>query len=150
RLTAIHHWAETYDYLQIDTLAIQMAAREMETLYEPTTYDQIRGPFLEQNQTYQMTQNEKIATKNSVVKQLEEEIEVEKIRLHEWETKQDPEPPNMMVETIAAREKLQTAEVPFIPLYEAIEFHGHVEEQVRIHLEAALMDSGLLNALITE
>lgn len=150
KLTEIHEWTGEYDILEIRENPVQEAARQMANLYELTTFEAIRTPFLEQSQTYQMKQKEMIATKNSERKQLQEKMEEQNDLLHEWKNMRDPEPPHVSEETKEARNTLQAAGVNAIPLYEAVEFQDHVEEETRKHIEAALMDSGLLNALITE
>src|SRR5699024_126840 len=45
--------------------------------------------------------------------------------------------------------QLKNAGPAFIPFYEAVEFQEHVSPEVQNRIEAALIDAGLLDALIT-
>ncbi|MCR5758255.1 MAG: TIGR02680 family protein [Selenomonas sp.] len=49
-----------------------------------------------------------------------------------------------------ARENLQAQKISFVPLYEATEYRSHVTPEMRERIESALMEAGLLNALILE
>jgi uncharacterized protein (TIGR02680 family) len=51
---------------------------------------------------------------------------------------------------IKNRERLQEEGIPFIPLYKAVDFHKNTDEAVRNRLEAALVDMGLIDALIVD
>lgn len=49
-----------------------------------------------------------------------------------------------------ARESLQEKGIPFLPLYEATEYRTNVSEEMRERLESALLEAGLLNAIILQ
>lgn len=149
KMNELHQWREQYTFLDIDETIFHQASRGLDSLYEPTSYDNIKSPFQEVSQQYQMRQKEQIATKLSEQKQIDIAIAEQEALLAEWRQKRDPEPSDMNEQTKASREALKKAGHDFIPLYEAIEFQSHVDEQTRLHVEAALIDSGLLNALIT-
>lgn len=52
------------------------------------------------------------------------------------------------IEVIKNREKLKELNIPFIPLYKAIDFKDGVEENIKKKIEASLLDMGILDALI--
>src|SRR5699024_3776423 len=91
-----------------------------------------------------------IATKNSERKLVATEIAEQEELLAEWKHKRDPEPPSVKEETKVARRELEESVFAYLPLYEAIEFQEHVSDDIRVKIESALIDSGLLNAMITE
>lgn len=47
-----------------------------------------------------------------------------------------------------ARAALEEQNMPFVPFYEATEFRSNVPDKIRERLESALLDAGLLNAII--
>jgi uncharacterized protein (TIGR02680 family) len=149
KTSEIYQWIRTHDFLNVDEVMVQQAVRGLDSLYEPTPFEIIRAPFAEKSQTYQNSLHETIATKTSHVKGLKEEIRVQTVLLEEWKNTRDPEPPNMVEETKQARKKLKEAGFVHMPFYEAVEFYDHVPEDVRNRLEAAIIDSGIINALIT-
>src|SRR5699024_7528035 len=108
-----------------------------------------RLPFTESSNNYQLQVNEKIATKNSELSGIRNQIAEQEELLAEWKEKRDPDPPQQREETKRARERLKVAGHDFIPFFEAVEFQDHVGEEVRKAIEAAVMDAGLLDALIT-
>src|SRR5690625_257168 len=148
-LADIHDWTERYPFLMVRDELVQQTSRNMYNLYEPTTYETIRTPFVGVNNDFQMGINETIATKNSYLTELARQIQEKQETLKEWQEKRDPEPPTQQDETKEARKQLKNAGHSFIPLYEAVEFQEHVPEGVQHQIEAALLDIGLLAALIT-
>lgn len=150
KMTEIHQWVESHAFLTISDDVLQTASRELNQLYEPKPYERVRNPFVEQTQTYQMDIREAMATKRSEEKHLLKLREEQETLLLEWKNTHDPEPPNVQEETKIARQALLEAGSGFLPLYEAVDFQEGVEETTRLKIEAALMDSGLLNALVAE
>lgn len=149
KVTEIYNWTERYSFFNVTDEINQQTARSMYDLYEPTTYESIRTPFVRMNENFQMGINESIATKNSYVSELDRQIEEMQGALHEWKNKRDPALPNEQEETKEARNELTASGYAFLPLYEAVEFQEHVPETVRKRMEAALLHVGLLDALIT-
>lgn len=148
KLTEIHLWAERHDFFGFSEVLLQGASRDLHQLYESKPYERVRTPFMEANQAYQMDVREKMATKRSEQQTWMEQRQEKEALLTEWKETRDPEPPNVRDETKAARKALKEAGTGYLPLYEAVDFQEQVEEATRLKIEAALLDSGLLNALI--
>lgn len=149
KLNEIHAWAEEYNFFQIEATTLQQAARDMYQLYEPTSYEKIRTPFVRANNEFQLRIHEKVATNNSKYKELDRSLSEKQVTLNEWKNKRDPEPPNQQAATKEARKALMQEGHAFVPFYEAVEFQEHVPDDVQKRIEAALLDAGLLDALIT-
>lgn len=150
KMNEINTWIETHHYFPITAQVLQQTARDLHQLYEPTPFERIRMPYVQATNDYQLEINEQIATKNSRISAIQQEMtDLEQLRA-EWEAKRDPEPPNQREQTKEARRQLEKSQHRFVPFYEAVEFQEHVSEQVRKRIEAALLDAGLLNALITD
>lgn len=145
----IHQWAEQHAFLEIGGTVLQQVSRNMEALYEPYAFETVRAPFVKANNAFQMRVNESIATANSKAGILQDTITEKEKELAEWKQAKDPEPPNQRDATKEARAALREAGKSFIPFYEAVEFQDHVPDEVQQRIEAALLDSGWLDALIT-
>lgn len=145
----IHEWIEKQEFFQIDAETIQQTSRFMAQLYEPTSFEDIRQLYMNVSNQYTLTINERIATKNSEKARVIEEKEEQERLLETWIATKDPELPNQQPETKAARAALTEKNIAFVPFYEAVEFQDHVTDEVRMNLEAAIMDAGLIDALIT-
>jgi len=150
KLSEIHTWVERHPFLNITDDLLQQTSRYIAQLYEPSPFETIRAPFVDASNNYQLKINEKIATKQSERNALKKQIAEQEQLLAEWKAKRDPEPPNRQDETKDARRRLEENKYRYIPLYEAVEFQDHVEENIRKQIEAALMDAGILDALIVE
>ncbi|WP_106496595.1 TIGR02680 family protein [Lentibacillus sp. Marseille-P4043] len=149
KLHAIYKWTEQYSFFTVDDEVLRKASRSIDQLYEPYSYETIRQPFIQVNNEYQLAMNETIATKKSKLAELKTVMEEKEMELAEWKAKRDPEPPNQQEATKEARRILREGGHAFVPFYEAVEFQEHVTDDVRNRMEAALLDSGLLDALIT-
>ncbi|CDO03317.1 chromosome segregation protein SMC [Oceanobacillus picturae] len=150
KLDEIHRWAADHSFLPIEEKTLQQSARQMEQLYEPLSFETVRNPFVQVSNDFQMDVNQEIATKKSDLSTLEKEKTGKEAELAEWKAKRDPEPPNQREETREARKLLEASNHAFVPFYEAVEFQDHVPENVRNQIEAVLLDTGLLDALIAE
>ena len=147
KLNEIYHWVEEADWLSLDEAFYQEVSRAIHTLYEPTSYDNVKKPFREAIFSYEQDQRQKLSELTFQKNQLEGSIVDKEKELQQWKDKKDPEPDIDPI-TKEAREKLLAAGVPFVPFYAAVEFQDHVEADVRKRLEAAIIDSGMLDALI--
>ena len=149
KLSEIHRWQAQHSFLPIDADLLQKTARDIERLYEPVAYETIRQQFFEVSNQYQLGIHEKIVTKKSALNEVEEQIETTEKLIHDLKQKKDPDPPYFQEETKVARQRLIDEGYQYVPFYEAVEFQDHVDEAIQQKLEAALIDTGLLNALIT-
>jgi uncharacterized protein (TIGR02680 family) len=148
-LNVIYDWAEDHAFLGIREEVLKQVSRDLYRLYEPVNYENIRAPFITASNVFQIGINEKKAEASHRHSELAKQLELKQNELEAWKAKQDPEPPNQREETTAARTQLKKRGHQFVPFYEAVEFRDSVPADVRNQLEAALLDSGLLDSLIT-
>ena len=80
-------------------------------------------------------------------KKLEKEQTEEE--LLEWENAKDPEPERSEA-VIRNRERLDALQIPYQEFYKAIEFGDSLSEQECNHLEEALIQMGILDALVVD
>ncbi|KXG75446.1 TIGR02680 family protein [Thermotalea metallivorans] len=143
----VHTWAKKNEELKISKETLVEVTRKVHQYGESTTYDDI---LEELRKTYHDDENrfnkEKLNLEvlrdgqNELLKQKEEE-------LRQWQSQKDPEP-ERKEQVLRNRERLSREGIPFIPLYQAIDFQNNVPEAFRGILEEALLDMGLLDALI--
>ncbi len=150
KLTEIYHWVEDHPFLNVPETVLQQASRLLGQLYETHSFESVRTPFVQVANDYERHINESIATKQSEQKQLQNQVKEQEELLAEWQAKKDPEPPFQREETKEARRQLTEKQQAHISFYEAVEFYEHVDEEVRRQIEAALIDGGMLDALIVE
>ena len=87
------------------------------------------------------------ASKNAEKVNIEDEIVNIKEQIEEWKNIKDPEPlRSKRVEE--NRKNLKEKNIPFIEFYNAVDFKKDLDEQVKANLEVALLDMGILDALI--
>lgn len=147
--TRIHEWIRETDYLTISEERIQQVSRALDRLYDETRYDQVREPIQEEVSDFKSKKQEELASlrvkRNGILENttgLEHELE-------EWKKKKDPDP-NTHPLTKEARQSLTDRGIEAIPLYNLVEFREEVSEETQKRIEAALLDSGVLDALVTE
>lgn len=149
QLNEIHRWLGDTDWLDIPEEVLQETARAIHRLYEPTLYDAVKEPYRKAVFNYEQKQREIVSRLTFDQKQVAKQLEEKQAELKEWKEKKDPEPSTDPL-TKEARNKLQANRITYVPFYAAVEFQENVDENVRKRIEAALIDSGILDALITE
>lgn len=90
---------------------------------------------------------QEIAQVTAALNNKQEQIEIKKQEIQAWKNQTEPEP-DRHKDTTAARAKLTEANIPWLPLYAAVEFKEQVPQEERERLEAAITQAGLLDALI--
>ncbi|GAA0287772.1 uncharacterized protein (TIGR02680 family) [Gracilibacillus halotolerans] len=147
KLSEIHSWLGDTEWLDIDSESLQGVSRNIHSLYEPSSYDVVKEPFRQAVLDYERKQGQKVSELTFQQEKLEEEIKEKEKLLQEWKDKTDPEP-EMDQLTREARQLLRKKGIDYIPFYAAVEFQPHVHSDVRRRIEAAIIDSGMLDALI--
>lgn len=150
QMSEIHHWVKEHPYMTMDEALLQETSRQLENLYEKGTYDDIRTPYYRATNNFERKINEVIAEQTHSLNIKNTEKKERELLLEQWKEAKDPEPPYMQEATIEARTHLLENNIAFVPFYEAVEFQAHVDEATKKHIEAALIDAGLIQALVTD
>ncbi|SFC09454.1 TIGR02680 family protein [Alkalibacterium subtropicum] len=148
QLNAIHEWLAEADYLHLSEEKIQHVSRALDRLFVDTRYEQIEAPIRDAVSAFESDKLRTLAeleTRKNAEQQLKNDRESE---LSEWKNRKDPDPDTHPL-TKEARIKLKDQGIRAVPLYNAVEFHEGVPEATQNRLEAALIETGLLDALIT-
>lgn len=149
KLNEIHTWTEEHDYLDISPELMNETARAVHHLYEPMSYTELSKPFQDAQMNFEQNKRTEMSEHQHELKMVENEIQKKQVELQEWKNQKDPEP-ERHPSTNEARQALIEQGVAFVPFYGAVEFREHVSQEVRNRLEAALLETGVLDALITD
>ncbi|GAA0353233.1 hypothetical protein GCM10008932_02830 [Alkalibacterium iburiense] len=149
QLNAIHNWMREADQFVIPDQTIQKISQSIDTLYEDTGYDQIREPIREVLSHIESAKNRERAELETEKKHTIEAIKQLEKELAEWKNKKDPDPDTHPL-TKESRQILKSSGMNAHPLYSVVEFHDWISEETKLRIESALLETGLLDALITE
>lgn len=149
KLNEIYTWIEQAEWLNISEQAQQEIARAVHGLYENMRFEAVREPVRQTILSLERQQRQDISALTVKSNQLDKELKEQTKELQDWKNKKDPEP-FLDPLTKEARRVMQKKHIDYVPFYAAVEFQEHVEEKARKRIEAALIDSGILSALIME
>lgn len=143
----VYQWNRSNTQLKLSEPSVIGVARLVRGYGQNTGYDDILSEvrkeyhFLESNVRAEKIKLESLKTG------YEEELKSKQVELAEWKSKKDPEPARES-KVVLNREKMIQQGIPFLPLYKAVDFQPGLSEELKGRLEEALMDMGLLDALI--
>lgn len=140
-------WERENTILKLNQEEMTNITKKIQNYGEISEYDDIvfslHKPYSEKNQNIL---NEK-ANLHSQKDILEEQIKKLDEQLKEWENRKEPEP--IRSEKVKQNRKtLKEKGIPYIELYNAVDFKKHLDEKQKGIIESALLDMGILDALI--
>lgn len=140
-------WEKQNELLKLDSTNLSEISKNVRNYGENAEYGDIQYAL---NEPYNNKKQEILnikAGKNAEKETAQNEIIKIKEQIEEWKNLKDPEPlRSKRVEE--NRKKLQENNIPFIEFYNAVDFKKELDEVTRGNLEAALLDMGILDALI--
>ncbi|SHK52891.1 TIGR02680 family protein [Paramaledivibacter caminithermalis] len=143
----IYGWEESNKELKPSREGLIEVARRVNTYGEENSFDDIVEEIRKEYNRYEgILNNHKhklISEKDKYKDKYEEKNE----EIKEWINKKDPEPEREK-KVILNRERLKNENIPFIPFYMAVDFQEDLNEDEKGILEEALVDMGILDALI--
>ena len=147
-LAKVYQWIKTHEMtLPLKNEEIKEVSQALQRLFEGSLWhDVTRGVDEAHKRQDEKWRRELVELEHQIQQKENEKIELNKT-LGEWKNKKDPEP-KRHPETVAARLALEEKKIPFVPLYEAVEFHKNVSLAERERIEGVLNDIGLLDALV--
>ncbi len=146
-LEGVYHWRNSNKQLKLSDDKMVTISRLIRSYGEGTAYDDIIVELRKKVNQLESDIHKKTANIGSVKAKYEEELQQKKLELEEWKNKKDPEPAREE-KVIRNRARMAQAGIPFIPLYKAVDFSDDLPLETRGILEEALMDMGLLDAVI--
>lgn len=82
-------------------------------------------------------------------KEVKEKLDSAVLELREWETAKEPEPPRSEA-VLRSRMHLKEMGIPYLEFYKVIEFDAGLSAEKCNYLEEALLDMGILDALVID
>ncbi|SIS44926.1 TIGR02680 family protein [Salimicrobium flavidum] len=146
KLEGIFTWLKDVPW-NVGDEVVQETSRRIYSLYEPVTYRDISVPFQAEHEAYTSNLQAEKLQEEHLESLVEKELIETKDELASWKMKRAPVPERPDA-TSRARETFARGSI--LPFYEAVEFRGDVDRETRNRIEAALLETGLLDALITE
>ncbi|WP_214890498.1 TIGR02680 family protein [Exiguobacterium sp. s142] len=148
-LADVYSWTEEHPEFDVEGETVGQIERTLRNDYDPSTYEDVLRLVQPHVVRYQNRLREKVALKKAAEQAINTNIQDVETTLSEWKAKTDPEPAIDPM-TKAYRDQMRADGVVFAPLYALVEFVDGVDMDVQKRIEAALIDSGMLDALITE
>ena len=140
-------WEKANELLKLNQEELTAISQKVQNYGENSEYGDI---ILELNKPYTNKNQEMLnikATQNAKKENLDEKIKEITEKIEEWKNKKEPEP--VRLEKIEQnRKRLKEKGIAFIELYNAIDFKKDVSEAQKGRIESALIDMGILDALI--
>ena len=149
KLNEFHLWAQTNNRYGIVGTAHQQASRLLNELYVASSYNEVKQSYLSFVQAYDDKLQLKRLEQENELNVQKDKLADKNAELEKRKAQRDPEPERQAA-TIEARQILSEKGVVFAPLYELVEFQPNVSMETQKRLEAALIDAGLLDALVTK
>lgn len=143
----VYEWEKLNEILKLEDKDLTEISQKVQNYGENIEYGDIQYVL---NKPYNNKKQEILnikANKNAEKEGIKTQINQVKKELEEWKNQKDPEPPrSKRVEE--NRKKLKEKNIPFVEFYNAVDFKKELDEKERGNLEAALLDMGILDALI--
>lgn len=146
-LEKVYRWKNNNTQLVLSEDEMHDISRIVSTYGERTSYDDIIVEIRRKTSKLESNINRESSNIKSKVIRFQEELQEKEGELEEWKNKKDPEPPREE-KVVRNRKRMVEEGIPFIPLYKAVDFIDQLSRETKGTLEEALMDMGLLDALI--
>ncbi|AEF95321.1 Conserved hypothetical protein CHP02680 [Desulfotomaculum nigrificans CO-1-SRB] len=139
----IFAWRKNLLELHLSDEELQKTLHRL-SLFPEVSYESIKEPMLEAfDHRYLDLQKQKVALEQQRDRHQEEQNQL-RAAWQEWKNHKDPEPPRSAARELSRRQRGEGA-----PLYALCEFREGVSEELKASLEAALQQSGLLDAWVS-
>jgi uncharacterized protein (TIGR02680 family) len=146
-MEAVQQWADNATPLQVDQETKDMLMETLEDVFDTLSMTDYFRPLetlyqqrKEENQTNYLSINHQITLLKAEASTITGEIA-------EWKNKQEIEP-GFAEKKRPSWQALKQAGIDYVPFYEAFEFHDSVSPKAALNYQHALMESGILSAVI--
>lgn len=142
----VYLWNKKNAELKLSDDALRSISRCINN-FEAAGYDEITSIIRPEYNAFESSFNKNMARleiEQKAIKDSKKEIEME---IDEWKNKKEPEPVREQ-KVLLNRKRLEDEKIPYIPLYRAVDFLPDINDMIRGRIEEALVDMGLIDALI--
>ncbi|QAA33568.1 TIGR02680 family protein [Clostridium manihotivorum] len=143
----LYGWRKDNLELKLSDKAMIDISREVNGFEASKSFDGVLAHIREEYNGFQENLNKELYEEKGKRAELQKKATVKKEEIKQWRDKKDPEPPREDKVT-ENREKLTEEGIPYIPFYKAIDFLQDISEETKGKIEEALLDMGILDALI--
>lgn len=143
----MYSWEKENKELKVSKETKIEVSRKVNMYGDTITYDDIIGDIRNEYNEFEGVYNKQVHRLSIQKEQYQQQQKEKEAMLKEWKNKKDPEPIRE-TKVMLNRERLAKENIPFIPFYMAVDFQQHLAERERGRLEEALIDMGILDALI--
>ena len=143
----MYKWEKGNEILKIDQEEKVKIVQNIRSYGKEKGYDDIKQEVSNAFNRINSSLLEKELIQKGKKQEKQEELEEIKSELEGWNNKKEPEPERDEA-VVQNRIRLKEKNIPFIPLYKAVEFRDEIDEKTRNSIESSLEDMGLLDALI--
>ncbi len=146
---ALYQWNDANKELALDKEQLRFLAAFADSYEEQPDFAKVKAAV---SDIWISRKNELEIQKNQILeqkKQCEKEQEETKAELLEWQNEKEPEPLRTEA-VIKNRQRLEKLQIPYQEFYKVIEFGGGLSEAECNRLEEALLQMGILDALVIE
>jgi DNA repair exonuclease SbcCD ATPase subunit len=146
-ITLTQTWEEINTYLKLSDEDRMILNRSILQYGEGRSFGDIQQILQNVCQPLRDEINQEIAGLKHKRSQIGDEMKSIAKEMEEWKNKKEPEPPRDP-QVLETRRCLTEAGIPFVSLYQAVDFREGVSEGIKANLETALEDMGILDAVI--
>ncbi|TDT57246.1 TIGR02680 family protein [Fonticella tunisiensis] len=143
----VYTWRKGNRELLISDDGLVSISRAINNFNYSSSYDEITSIVRDEYSIYEDGFNREISRLGFDLENLEKKRDEIENEIKEWKNKRDPEP-ERSEKVMLNRKRLDEEGIPYIPLYRAVDFREDLSDEVKGRIEEALMDMGLLDALI--
>lgn len=143
----VYGWERENRELKIPELTMQQISRQIEEFRQGQDYSEIRESLREHLHEREDILREKYRQEKQTEQEIQTLLREKQEELARWEAAKDPEPekPEAVTEN---RRRLAEAGIPFLPFYKTVDFESSLSQEQMSRLEEALLEMGILDALI--
>lgn len=143
----VYTWEKNNQELKISGDNLVKIIRLVTKYGQDVCFDDLTGEVRENFHRQESHLHRELSGLKVAKEQKEGELAEKMAELKEWEGKKDPEPVRDS-RIKRNRERLDREKIPYLPFYMAVDFKDGLGEAEKGKIEEALMDLGLLDALI--
>lgn len=143
----VYSWEKVNEMLKIPSESMNQISRAIRSYGENSSFDDILSEVRKTQSEIEGNFRRNIIETETIKSKFEEELNQKNIELDEWKNQKDPEP--LRDEKVNSnRKRLSEQGIECFPLYKLVDFRDEIDEGIKGILEEAIMDMGLLDAVI--
>lgn len=145
----VSSWHKSLKTLTFDALVISQSVECIFQYGDMFSFEEVKEPIYQAYQSYASKLNAECSQLLGEKQLILDDMEKEKKRLKKIQDMKEPEPERSQ-EVIENRAGLKTAGIPFMPLYQALDFNQDVDQKMKNMIEESLLAMGLLDAIVID